>query len=79
VIFCTKKQQRHCGLPSEPEGLRQDQYHLAVMNQRSLHDVDRQGAQQRQSNCGLVDLMGSGVFQNAVLIQIAILMLGSLR
>src|SRR6266446_3189924 len=76
VILGAKKKQCHCRRPREIEGFGQNQYHFPVLVQQGAFDhVARQGAQQGQSDRDLVELMRPRIVKNAVLIQVAVLML----
>ena len=57
----TQEQQRHRRGPREIQGFGQNQNDLLVLIDHSaFYDVDRQIAQQRESDCGLVEFKGIG-------------------
>ena len=64
IIGGSKKQQRHGRRPGQVEGFRQNQQRLLVRREQCpLHDIDRQGAQQRQRDDGFIKLTCLGVLE----------------
>ena len=73
MIRRPQEQQRHRGLPRKAESFGQDQRDLLVLiDQRTLDYVDGQCAQQGKPDRGFFELVGLGVFEDLVLVQIAV-------